>query len=104
MYTLMPWIEENDPNFPTDRPAKIGGVGMMQNYAQYLQDAAKAYADANPDKWEWIGGHILGWETVTFGPEVDAMMDADYIIPPSTGFYIGSFIKEYRDAAAGFLS
>ncbi|MFC2027653.1 ABC transporter substrate-binding protein [Chloroflexota bacterium] len=105
MYTLMPWIEQNDPNFPTDRPAKIGGVGFAGNYAQYLQDSAKAYVDANPDKWEWIGGHILGWETVTFGPEVDAMMDADYIIPPSTGFYIGSFIKEYRDAGgeANFL-
>lgn len=105
IYTLMPWIEQNDPDFPTDRPAKIGGTGMIGPYAQYLQEAGEAYADANPDKWEWIGGHLLGWETVTFGPEVEALLDADYIIPPSTGFYIGNFIKEYRDAGgeANFL-
>lgn len=98
IYTLMNWIQENDPDFPTDRRAKIGGVGMIGPYAQALQGAGEAFADAHSDQWEWVGGHILGWETVTFGPEVEDLMDADYIIPPSTGFYAGTLMKEYLNA------
>jgi hypothetical protein len=98
IYTLMNWIQENDPDFPTDRPAKIGGVGMVGPYAQELQAAGEAFADAHSDQWDWVGGHLLGWETVTFGPEIEALMDADYVIPPSTGFFAGSLMKEYISA------
>lgn len=98
IYTLMNWIQDNDPDFPTDRPARIGGVGMIGPYAQELQAAGEAFANAHPDKWDWINGYILNWETVTFGPEVEALLDADYIIPPSTGFYAGSFMNEYSKA------
>jgi len=105
IYTLMNWIQENDPDFPSDRPAKIGGVGMIGPYAQELQDAGKAFADAHPNQWDWVNGYILNWETVTFGPEVESLLDADYIIPPSTGFYAGSFMNEYvnADGNAKFL-
>ena len=98
IYTLMNWIQENDPDFPTDRPAKIGGVGMVGPYAQSLQAAGEAFADEHSDQWDWVGGHLLGWETVTFGPEIESLMDADYVISPSTGFFAGTLMKEYISA------
>jgi len=97
-YTLLKWLAENDPDFPQDRPAKIGSVGNLGEYAATQEKGLREYCEANTDQFEWVDGFMLGWETVTFGPEVTALMDCDYIFPPSTGFFIGAFIGEYRDA------
>ena len=96
-YTLLKWLAENDPDFPQDRPARIGAVGQGE-YAATQQKGLKEYCEANTDKFEWVDGFLTEWTTVTFGPEVEALMDCDYIYPPSTGFFIGAFMGEYLDA------
>ncbi|MBM3132526.1 MAG: ABC transporter substrate-binding protein, partial [Chloroflexi bacterium] len=95
---LLKWIAENDPNFPKGRPAKIGAVGHNEPYAISHQKGMEQYAKAHPDQYEWVAGFLLDWTTVTFGSQVEALKDCDYVFPPTTGFYIPSFIKEYRAA------
>ena len=34
VYTMLSWLAENDPNFPTDRPAKVGALGAEGVYAE----------------------------------------------------------------------
>lgn len=97
-YTLLKWIEENDPDFPQDRPAKIGSVGMSDPYVITQQEGVQNYCDAHPDRWEWVSGHLVDWTTITFGPEVEALKDCDYVMPPSTGFAVPNFVREYREA------
>jgi len=97
-FTLLKWIEANDPDFPKDRPARIGAVGMQDPYVITQQEGIKQYCEAHPDKWEWVSGHLVDWSTITFGPEVEALKNCDYVMPPSTGFAVPNFIKEYSTA------
>ncbi|NQT72751.1 MAG: hypothetical protein HQ553_08260, partial [Chloroflexi bacterium] len=104
-YTFLEWLAENDPDFPQDRPARVGSVGNLGEYAATQEKGLREYCEANTDKYEWVNGFMLDWSTVTFGPEVEALKDCDYIFPPSTGFFIGAFMGEYLDAggSAKFL-
>ncbi|MCP4612414.1 MAG: ABC transporter substrate-binding protein [Planctomycetes bacterium] len=97
MYTMLDWLVENDPNFPQDRPAKIGGMGMQDPYVEGWINGLTSYCDNNP-KWELEDAYVVGWTTMTFAPEVDGLKDCDYIIPPSTGFALPNFMAEYRQA------
>lgn len=97
-YTFLKWITENDPDFPANRPARIGAVAQYDPYAITQQEGIEQYCDAHPDQWEWGGGYLVDWSVLTFGPEVDALKDCDYVMPPSTGFAVPNFIREYREA------
>ncbi|MBM3132516.1 MAG: ABC transporter substrate-binding protein [Chloroflexi bacterium] len=105
-YTLLKWIAENDPNFPKGRPAKIGAVGQADPYVATLQAGLEAYAKAHPDQYQWVKGIQTGWDVVTFPAEVDILKGCDYVMPPSTAFWIPQFMKEMRAAGskATFLS
>ena len=92
--TLLKWIAENDPDFPKDRPAKIGGAGWTEGYSSSWFAGAEAYAKAHPNQYEWIGGHLTNF-TFTWGSEVEALKDADYVYP---GVVLNSFVREYRAA------
>jgi len=97
VYTMLDWLANNDPNFPTDRPAKIGAVGAEGPYAEVLQGGIKAYCNAHPDQYEWVAGFLLSWQAVDFGTEVEVLRNCDYVMPPSTGTDIPGFMKQYRD-------
>ena len=93
--TLMKWIAENDPNFPQGRPAKIGAVNWEEPQSHAVFEGMEEYANAHPDQFEWVGGYLTG-RTFTWGPEVEALKDCDYVMPPMAGLV--TFGKEYRDA------
>lgn len=95
---LLKWVAENDPNFPKGRPARIGTIGHNEPYAIAIQNGMKQYAQAHPDQYQWVDGFLIDWSTVTFGTYVEALKDCDYVFPPTTGFFIGAFMKEYRAA------
>lgn len=97
MYTILDWLSKNDPNFPTDRPARLGGMGMQDAYVQNWIKALENYCDVYPE-WELEEAIVVDWTTMTFAPEVNALKDCDYIIPPSTGFALPNFMREYRQA------
>ena len=94
-YTLLQWIADNDPDFPTDRPAKIGGTGWPTPYIQSLIEGAEEYAKAHSDKYEWAGGYATTGITWNWGYEAEKLKDCDYVIPPTI---LNAFVKDYRKA------
>ncbi len=101
-YTLLKYVAENDPDFPKDRPALIGGAYWAETYGNGVLTAAKEYAKAHPDQYEWEEGYLAGfgfnWTT-----EVEGLKDCDYVLPP---VIMTSFVDQYRSAGytAKFLA
>ena len=93
-YTLLKWIAENDPDFPQDRPARIGGASWNEGQSASLFAAAEEYCEAHPEQYEWVGGHLKQF-TFIWDHEVEELKDCDYVIP-ATLFH--SFAEAYRNA------
>ncbi len=91
-YTLLKWLAENDQDFPKDRPAKIGAAGWFTPYNLALHDAMEEYVEAHTDQFEWMGQYQTD-RSFTWGPEVRALKDCDYVMAPVV---MTSFVKEYR--------
>ena len=93
-YTLLKWIAENDWDYQTQGPAKIGVATWAGGYSEYFLAGMEEYAQAHPDQFEWVGGYITNM-SFTWGPEVAALKDCDYVSPCPL---MSSFVKEYREA------
>ena len=91
-YTLLKWIAENDQDFPKDRPARIGAAGWYNSYSMALHDAMEEYVEAHTDQFEWMGQYHTD-RGFTWGPEVRALKDCDYVMVP---IVLTNFVKEYR--------
>jgi len=98
IYTLMDWVAQNDWDYEQKGPAKVGAVGGMDAYALALQDGLEAYCQAHPDQFEWVDGFMVEWTVMTFVPEVNALLDCDYVVAPSTGVQTFAFMKGFREA------
>jgi len=100
VYTLMNWLPQNDPNFPKGRPAKIGLVGMEEPYVKNMLEGVEKWCATHPSEWRMVGGFTVPWTQVNFPTEVEALKGCDYVLPPSTGFFLANFVKQMR--AAGY--
>ena len=93
-YTLMKWIAENDWDYKTKGPAKIGGAAWSESHSDMVLAAMEEYCSAHPEQFEWEGGYLthfsLNWQA-----EVEALKDCDYVYP---GIVFISFVKQYREA------
>jgi len=94
IYTLLEWIAENDPDFPQDRPARIGGTCWEEPYGMGALEAMEKYAKAHPDLYEWVDGPVNHY-TFIWDTEVQMLKDCDYVHPPIPP---QAFLKTYRDA------
>ncbi|NQT74714.1 MAG: ABC transporter substrate-binding protein [Chloroflexi bacterium] len=92
--TLIKWIAENDWDYESKGPAKIGGAGWDEVYTKEFFDAMKDYAEAHPEQFEYVGGYLTNFSFI-WGPEVEALKDCDYVFPSTV---LVSFVKEYRNA------
>jgi len=95
---LLNWISENDPDFPQDRPAKIGSAGWTEPYAAACRDAIKEYTQAHPAKWEYVAGYLSPMGAMSWTAEVAGLKNCDYLWPPSTGTGTSTFMKQFRDS------
>lgn len=93
-YTMLKWIAENDWDYERNGPAKIGGSAWDDGYSGVFFDAMEEYADVHPDQFAWEGGHLTNF-SFTWGPEVEALKDCDYVFPCNV---MASFVNEYRQA------
>ena len=96
-YTLLKWIAENDWDYTTNGPAKIGLADWIGPYGESTIAGMEAYCDAHPEQFTWEGGFLTNFSP-TWGPEVEALKDCDYVMPPSLGIGLTGFIGEYRNA------
>lgn len=92
--TLMKWIAENDWDYETKGPARIGGASWSEPNAQSFLSNVEAYAKAHPDQFKWEGAHLTDF-TFIWGPQVEALKDCDYVLTPNP---MTTFVKEYRTA------
>ena len=91
-YTILNWIAENDWDYELNGPAKIGGASWTDGYSESFIAAMEKYSEAHPNQFEWVGGYLTNF-TFTWGPEVEALKDCDYVFPCVMPI---AFIKEYR--------
>lgn len=93
--TLLKWVADNDWDWETNGPAKIGMVAWNSSSFHATRDGAKAYIEDHPEQFEWQGDYLtersMMWDT-----EVLASKDWDYLLPP--GAAIATLVKQYRDA------
>lgn len=93
--TLLKWVAENDWDYANEGPAKIGIVAWNTSYFTEQEVGAKEYVEAHPDQFEW-GGSYFTEMVFTFGAEVSATKDFDYLLPP--GAPLTQFVEQYREA------
>ena len=98
-WTLMNWIAENHWDYKTNGPAKIGGAAWASAYETAFFNAMKEYAESHPEQFEFVGQYYTPFGTFTWGPEVQALKDADYVFPCTA--FLSGFAKEYRNAGGG---
>jgi len=77
----------------------------MGAYQDGLHKGLIDYAAAHPTQFECVHTSLTPY-SVTWDTQVAALMECDYIIPPSTGAGFTTFITEFRDAGgtAKFLT
>ena len=93
-YTMMKWIAENDWDYETKGPAKVGGAAWSESHSDAVLAAMEEYCDAHPDQFEWVGGYLTHF-SMNWQAEVEALKDCDYIYP---GIVFISFVQQFREA------
>ncbi len=91
---LLEWIAQNDPDFPTDRPSRIGGASWTDSVGPQFIAAMESYAQAHPDQYKWEGGYPTPF-TFVWTAEVEALKDCDYVYIPTMPI---AFMTQYREA------
>lgn len=94
-YTFLKWIAENDWDYQTKGPAKIGVTNWNVPLDVMIAGAIERYANEHPDQFEWVGGYFND-VLFTWGPEVEALKECDYVVPPTV--IMSNFAREYRQA------
>ena len=92
--TLLKWISENDPDFPKDGPARIGGGSWLDGYGITWFSAAENYAEVHPDQFEWVEGYLNEFSFI-WDVEIEGLKNCDYVFVPSP---INNFVEGYRRA------
>lgn len=94
IYTLLQWLQANDPDFPQDRPARIGGAFWEEAGMGSVLQGARQYCMAHPAQYVWVYGELTEMK-MSWAPEVAALKDCDYVFPNPI---MTSFVKEFREA------
>ncbi len=92
MQTLMKWIADNDWDWQTKGPAKVGAAMWKESYGEGCMNGLKAYCNAHPEQFEltdvFLTDMKFSWKT-----EVEELRDCDYVLPPVP---MNQFAKEYE--------
>lgn len=91
-FTLLKWIAQNHWDYHNKGPAKLGMAAWNDGYSGTIMEALKEYARAHPDQFVWCGGGLTNF-AITWGPEVEATRNCDYVFPPAI---MMNFVQEYR--------
>jgi hypothetical protein len=95
MKTLMKWLSEEHWDYAHGIP-KIGFVGWSEPGGVEVEEAMAEYCQANPDKFEYVGGFLLPMGAVTFDAAVAKLKNCDYI--QAMGYPMALFIKQFTES------
>lgn len=103
---LLKWVSENDWDYAAEgRPPKVGFLAWNQPSGIDQERAFREYVQAHPDKFDYVGSFLPPVGTNTYGVELNALKDCDYIMPITVT--IGYFIRQYSEwglSGATFIS
>ncbi len=91
-FTVMNWIAENDWDYKSNGPAKVGAASWIDGHSQAFISAMEQYAEAHPEQFDWIGSYLTNF-MFNWGAEAEALKGCDYVYPCLSPV---PFIKEYR--------
>ena len=94
-WTMINWVMENDWDYETQGPAKIGGVCWDTDDCDVYFNTFKKYAELYPEQVEWIGSHIAPAATFMWSAEVEALKNCDYVWVPNQ---MAGFVRDFRQA------
>lgn len=95
IWTLINWVMENDWDWQTKGPAKVGGGVDEGSNPDAIFGAFKEYAETYPERMEWVGGRTIPMGVYTWATEVETLKDCDYIYLPHIFPF---FVKDYVNA------
>jgi len=95
-YTLLSWIAENDWDYQSKGPAKIGAAAWGESYASGFVQAMEDYAKAHPDRFDFVGGYLTDFKFI-WTDEVARLKDCDYVFPP---IVLHDFARELRSVGS----
>jgi hypothetical protein len=91
---MMKWIAENDWDYESKGPAKVGGAAWSEAHSDNVLASMEEYCNAHPDQFEWVGGYLTHF-SMNWQAEVEALKDCDYIYP---GIVFITFVQQFREA------
>jgi hypothetical protein len=94
-WTLIDWVMENDWDWETKGPAKVGGGLDEANNPEIIFPTFEKYAEMYPERMEWVGGYTVPVGTYTWAHEIHRFKDCDYIYLPNIFPFL---VKDYVNA------
>jgi hypothetical protein len=91
-YTLLSWIAQNDWDYKTNGPAKIGGAAWEEPYSSKFILAMEEYCKAHPDQFDFAGGFLTDF-SFSWSSQVEALKECDYIFP---NIMMNTLVEELR--------
>ncbi len=95
-YTFLKWIAENDWDYESNGPAKIGAAAWKEPYANGFVEAMEDYAEVHPEQFEFVGGYLTDF-TFDWSKEIELLKNCDYVFPP---IMVHGFAKGIRNAGS----
>ena len=92
-YTFLKWIAENDWDYETNGPARIGLTNWSIPLDITIADAIEEYCEEHPEQFKWVGSYFTNF-SFTWETEVQELKDCDYVVPPTV--LMAKFAEEYR--------
>lgn len=92
-HAILAWIAENDWDYVSRGPARVGGAGWDDAHSPAVFAAAEQYCRMHPDQFEWAGSYLKDFGFV-WDTEAVALRDVNYVFPPSI---MAPFLKQYRE-------
>jgi len=94
--TLLKWISENDWDWETKGPAKIGFAAWEAPYQIELEETLEEYCQDYPEQFQWVGGYLVPIGTPTWTGEVEKLKDCDYIVRGAIAQATGAFARQFE--------
>jgi len=94
--TLLKWVSENDWDWETKGPAKIGFAAWEAPYQIELKKTLEEYCQDHLEQFQWVGGYLVPIGTPTWAGEVEKLKECDYIVRGAIAISNGAFIKEFQ--------
>ena len=99
-WTLVNWVIDNDWDWQTKGPAKIGAALDEGSNPTPVFNTFKKYAEMYPERMEWVGGYTTQMGLFTWTNEVVALKDCDYIYLPNIfPFFVKDYVNSGYDKA-----